>query len=74
VHHLLRFDLVSIMASHTRNLPSATFGNNVRVLIIPGLGDSGPEHWQTWLASQYKGSRRVVQPDWQAPDLDTWSM
>ncbi|WP_349677421.1 alpha/beta hydrolase, partial [Aquabacterium sp. UBA2148] len=26
---------------------------SVRVLIVPGLRDSGPAHWQTWLQSQY---------------------
>ena len=29
-----------------------------RVLIIPGLHDSGPTHWQTWLQGQYRDARR----------------
>lgn len=61
------------MAYDTRTSPASTPGNQIRVLIIPGLGDSGPEHWQTWLASQYEGSRRVVQPAWLSPQLDAWS-
>jgi hypothetical protein len=46
---------------------------SVRVLIIPGLRDSGPAHWQTWLQGQYANAVRVQQADWETPDLDTWS-
>jgi predicted alpha/beta hydrolase family esterase len=46
---------------------------SVRVLIIPGLHDSGPAHWQTWLQSQYVDAVRVQQHDWACPDLDAWS-
>jgi predicted alpha/beta hydrolase family esterase len=42
-------------------------------LIIPGLGDSGPAHWQTWLEGRLPKTRRVIQPDWGLPDLDAWS-
>ena len=45
----------------------------VRVLVIPGLHDSGEAHWQTWLQAQYRGATRVVQRDWRAPDLGAWS-
>lgn len=48
-------------------------GAPVRVLIIPGLNDSGPTHWQTWLQSQYQGAVRVKQQRWQDPDLDAWA-
>ena len=47
--------------------------NPVRVLIIPGLNDSGPDHWQTWLGTQYRDSRRVQQADWAHPDVAAWS-
>lgn len=46
---------------------------SVRVLIVPGLRDSGPTHWQTWLQSQYVDAVRVQQHDWQRPDLEAWS-
>ncbi len=37
---------------------------SVDVLIVPGLGDSGPTHWQShWQAAQPRW-RRVVQRDW----------
>lgn len=45
----------------------------IKVLIIPGLRNSGPAHWQTWLASQYADALRVEQDDWETPDLDAWS-
>lgn len=48
-------------------------GDPVRVLVIPGLRDSGPAHWQSWLQTQYKGAVRVKQQDWMQPDLDVWA-
>lgn len=44
-----------------------------RLLIVPGLHDSGPGHWQTWLQGLYRYSVRVVQRDWHTPDLPRWS-
>jgi predicted alpha/beta hydrolase family esterase len=45
----------------------------VRVLVIPGLHDSGPTHWQSWLQRQFRRSVRVHQRDWNDPDLEAWS-
>lgn len=42
------------------------------VLMVPGLGGSGPEHWQSWIERQNPGVRRVVQADWDRPDRDVW--
>lgn len=44
-----------------------------RLLIVPGLHDSGPAHWQSWLQGLYRNSARVVQRDWESPDLERWS-
>lgn len=44
-----------------------------RLLIIPGLRDSGPSHWQSWLQQQYRDARRVVQRDFSQPDLQRWA-
>ncbi|MCH7342911.1 alpha/beta hydrolase [Pelomonas sp. CA6] len=44
-----------------------------RLLIIPGLRDSGPTHWQSWLQIQYRDARRVQQRDFSTPDLPRWS-
>jgi predicted alpha/beta hydrolase family esterase len=45
----------------------------VRLLLIPGLHDSGPAHWQSWLQRQYRGAARVRQRHWHTPDLAAWS-
>jgi predicted alpha/beta hydrolase family esterase len=42
-----------------------------RVLILPGLGNSGPEHWQT-LWEQQHGYARVDLNDWDAPSRNGW--
>jgi uncharacterized protein len=42
------------------------------VLILPGLGNSGPEHWQTHWQKQNPDFVRVEQRDWDAPDCDQW--
>jgi predicted alpha/beta hydrolase family esterase len=47
--------------------------NTPRLLIVPGLHDSGAAHWQTWLQGLYRHSLRVVQRDWASPDLERWS-
>ena len=44
-----------------------------RVLIIPGLHDSGPAHWQSWLQGQYRDARRVTQRDPSRPELERWA-
>lgn len=44
-----------------------------RLLVVPGLNDSGPGHWQTWLQAQHRDALRVTQRDWATPDLDRWS-
>lgn len=41
------------------------------VLIVPGLGDSGPEHWQTRWQTLH-GYARVQQRDWDSPELSDW--
>lgn len=42
------------------------------VIIVPGLGDSGPEHWQTLWGRDHPAYRRVRQRDWQRPDVGEW--
>jgi predicted alpha/beta hydrolase family esterase len=42
-----------------------------RVLILPGLSNSGPEHWQT-LWEQQHGFARVDLGDWDAPTRSGW--
>jgi predicted alpha/beta hydrolase family esterase len=44
-----------------------------RLLIVPGLNDSGPAHWQTWLQAFDRRAVRVSQRDWATPDLERWA-
>jgi predicted alpha/beta hydrolase family esterase len=44
-----------------------------RLLIVPGLHDSGPTHWQTWLQGRFEGALRVRQRDWKSLDLERWA-
>lgn len=43
------------------------------VLIVPGLHDSGPVHWQTWLQAQLPEARRVSGIDWHSPIVSSWA-
>jgi predicted alpha/beta hydrolase family esterase len=43
------------------------------LLIVPGLNNSGPGHWQTWLEQQTPQSCRVQQRDWSHPSLSVWA-
>ncbi|WP_207456568.1 alpha/beta hydrolase [Azospirillum sp. SYSU D00513] len=47
-------------------------GEGVSVLVAPGLGGSGADHWQGWLQARHPAFRRVEQRDWDAPVLQEW--
>jgi hypothetical protein len=42
------------------------------VLIIPGLGGSGPDHWQSRWQARLSDARRVEQADWDKPHRADW--
>jgi pimeloyl-ACP methyl ester carboxylesterase len=44
-----------------------------RVLIAPGLHNSGPDHWQSRWQRLFPAFERVQQDDWEVPDLPRWS-
>lgn len=44
---------------------------SVTTLILPGLGSSGPDHWQT-LWEREHGYLRVEQRNWDQPSLTDW--
>ncbi|MDL2339085.1 MAG: alpha/beta hydrolase [Pseudomonadota bacterium] len=58
-------DLVSAHADRVPQPP--------RLLIVPGLHNSGPTHWQSWLQSLHPSAVRVEQRDWAQPLLDRWA-
>jgi uncharacterized protein len=41
-------------------------------LIVPGYGDSAPEHWQTYFERALPKSRRVRQESWNRPLMQDW--
>ena len=42
------------------------------VLVVPGIGDSGPLHWQSLWQIRYPAWRRITQRDWDRPSCDEW--
>ncbi|MDQ6702662.1 MAG: alpha/beta hydrolase [Pseudomonadota bacterium] len=42
------------------------------ILVIPGLGGSGPGHWQSRWNAKLPTARRVDQADWEKPGLAAW--
>lgn len=45
---------------------------DIPTLIVPGIGDSGPGHWQTIWEAQHPHWRRVEQRDWHHPRCNEW--
>jgi predicted alpha/beta hydrolase family esterase len=43
------------------------------ILIVPGLGDSGPDHWQSRWQSRLSTAQRVDQGDWNNPVMTDWT-
>lgn len=43
------------------------------ILIVPGLGHSGPEHWQRRWADKIRTARFVDQKDWKSPQAEDWA-
>jgi uncharacterized protein len=46
--------------------------SEAKILVIPGLGGSGPDHWQSRWEAKIPAVRRVVQADWETPGLAAW--
>ena len=42
------------------------------LLILPGLGNSGDKHWQTFWHKKFKNSTRVVHDNWDEPVREKW--
>jgi predicted alpha/beta hydrolase family esterase len=42
------------------------------ILVLPGIGNSGPDHWQTRWERRHPNVRRVQQDDWDRPRRDAW--
>jgi uncharacterized protein len=46
--------------------------NEAEILIVPGLGDSGPDHWQSRWEAKLSTARRINQEDFDQPQLEDW--
>lgn len=43
------------------------------ILVVPGLGNSEPDHWQSRWQAKLSTAQRVEQDDWTAPDFEKWT-
>ena len=46
--------------------------SEAQVLILPGRGNSGPDHWQTHWEAQDPRLQRVLQTEWTTPQREDW--
>lgn len=42
------------------------------IVIVPGIGNSGPDHWQSHWEAAIPGAIRMAPASWDAPDLRDW--
>ncbi len=50
----------------------ASTSSSFNFLILPGRGNSGPQHWQTHWLGMFPNASRVLQADWDRPDPVDW--
>ncbi len=41
-------------------------------LVLPGLSNSGVDHWQSYWCMAFRNASRVLQDDWDRPDPASW--
>lgn len=59
-----------------RGTAAATQQNSasrVRTLLLPGLYDSGPDHWQSRWEQHDASCQRIIQRDWVTPVCSEWA-
>jgi uncharacterized protein len=44
----------------------------ITTIILPGIGNSGPDHWQTHWERLNPSFRRIQQDEWDAPRCEDW--
>lgn len=44
----------------------------MKCLIVPGVGGSEAQHWQSWLQQQLPDTQRVEQDQWDQPIIQVW--
>jgi predicted alpha/beta hydrolase family esterase len=53
--------------------PVKEFNVSTSVIIFPGIGNSGPQHWQTYWEQANPDFARVQQRDWDNPNCEEWA-
>lgn len=43
-----------------------------QLLIMPGLGGSGEDHWQSYWLKEFSKATELSQKNWNEPKLDSW--
>ncbi|WP_447766515.1 RBBP9/YdeN family alpha/beta hydrolase [Aeromonas veronii] len=44
----------------------------MKILLVPGYTNAGPDHWMTHLQKKCSQTLRVEQDNWEKPSSDTW--
>jgi predicted alpha/beta hydrolase family esterase len=59
---------------HLRTVHDALVDASERfdLVLVPGLYDSGPEHWQSLWQARHSFFLRVTQRNWNNPDIELW--
>ncbi|WP_304169804.1 alpha/beta hydrolase [Lonsdalea britannica] len=56
------------------DLRLAEIDQRIKMVLVPGLRDSGDEHWQSYWHQRFPFWRRVSQKEWFPADLDRWAL
>ncbi len=59
-------------AAQYHDAAEALFNTPFQFIVVPGLHDSGPAHWQSAWHDRFPGWLRITQIDWNRPDIDSW--
>lgn len=62
----------SRFAAHPASQPPGSHSGTATVLNVPGLNNSGPQHWQTRWEQRYPWFQRVELGLWSKPDRNVW--
>ena len=54
--------------------PSRRDAHGPPILIVPGLYNSDPDHWQSHWERDFPAAERVDQTDWERPALGDWTI
>ena len=66
-------DPPATFATDSRPVRSPLIADRPPILIVPGLFNSGPGHWQSHWERDLPGLTRVDQSDWERPTLGEWT-